>query len=47
MTDAAWADRVLWGDEDSRRLTPQDEMGRLWDIVTMTRSAIRRSPGRG
>ncbi|MEU6370838.1 DUF6573 family protein [Streptomyces sp. NPDC046931] len=38
---------MLWGDEDSRRLTPQDETGRLWDVLTMTRSAIRRSQGGG
>ncbi|GAA3048480.1 DUF6573 family protein [Streptomyces glomeratus] len=45
LTAAAWAHCVLWGDEDSRRQTPQDETGRLWDILTMTRSAIRRSQG--
>ncbi|MGV9249672.1 DUF6573 family protein [Streptomyces sp. NPDC003710] len=45
LTAAAWADCVLWGDEDSRRLTPQDETGRPWDILTMTRFAIRRSQG--
>ncbi|MBL1086869.1 hypothetical protein JK359_33730 [Streptomyces actinomycinicus] len=47
LTAAAWADCVEWSDEDSRRQTPQDETGRLWDVLNMTRFAIRRSRGGG
>ncbi|MFI1177810.1 DUF6573 family protein [Streptomyces melanogenes] len=47
LTAAAWADCVEWSDEDSHRQTPQDETGRLWDVLTMTRFAIRRSRGEG
>jgi hypothetical protein len=36
---------VEWSDEDSRRQTPQDETGRLWDVLNMTCFAIQRSRG--
>jgi hypothetical protein len=45
LTAAAHADCVAWTDEDSRRQTPQDESGRLWDVLFMTAVAARRSPG--
>ncbi|MQY40491.1 hypothetical protein SRB17_85240 [Streptomyces sp. RB17] len=32
---------------DSNRQAPQDETGRLWDVLVMTRFAIRRSRGSG
>ncbi|MER8233112.1 DUF6573 family protein [Streptomyces sp. NPDC094049] len=44
LTAAAWADCVAWTDEDNRQ-TCQDESGRLWDVLRMTRYAIRRSRG--
>ncbi|MFG2667700.1 DUF6573 family protein [Streptomyces sp. NPDC048387] len=44
LTAAAWADCVAWTDEDNRQ-TYQDEEGRLWDVLWMTRYAIRRSDG--
>ncbi|MFJ4879890.1 DUF6573 family protein [Streptomyces sp. NPDC088745] len=44
LTAAAWADCVAWTDEDNRQ-TYQDESGRLWDVLWMTRRAIRRSGG--
>ncbi|MEU6071358.1 DUF6573 family protein [Streptomyces sp. NPDC047082] len=47
LTAAAWADCVEWSDEDSHRQTPQDETGRLWDVLNMTRFAIQRSRGGG
>ncbi|MQY40662.1 hypothetical protein SRB17_86950 [Streptomyces sp. RB17] len=47
LSAAVWADCVEWSEEDSRRQTPQDETGRLWDVLTMTRFAIRRSRGSG
>lgn len=46
LTRAAWEDCVAWSDEDTRRKgVPQDEAGRLWDVLWMTRFAIRRRPG--
>ncbi|MFD6115515.1 DUF6573 family protein [Streptomyces yangpuensis] len=44
LTAAAWADCVAWTDEDTRQ-AHQDESGRLWDVLWMTRHAIRRSNG--
>lgn len=49
LTRAAWDDCVAWDDEDSeRKRWPQDEAGRLWDVLSMTRfymrGAIRRDP---
>jgi hypothetical protein len=45
VTAAAWADCVAWTDTDNRRKgTVQDEQGRLWDVLWMTRYAIRRAP---
>jgi hypothetical protein len=43
FTRAAWDDCVAWTDEDStRKGTLQDEDGRLWDALWMTRAAINR-----
>ncbi|EPH46920.1 DUF6573 family protein [Streptomyces aurantiacus] len=47
LTVSAWADCVEWTDEDSNRQTSQDETGRLWDVLNMTRFAIQRGWGRG
>ncbi|MGY9066919.1 DUF6573 family protein [Streptomyces sp. CAS3] len=47
LTSAAWEDCVAWNDGDSARQVPQNERGRLWDVLTMTRTAIRRSGGNG
>jgi hypothetical protein len=45
VTAAAWADCVAWTDVDNqRKATIQDEQGRLWDVLWMTRCAIRRAP---
>lgn len=43
LTRAAWLDCVTWSDQDSRRKggLPQDETGRLWDVLWMARSAAR------
>ncbi|MCD9904254.1 DUF6573 family protein [Streptomyces cyaneofuscatus] len=41
MTRAAWDDCVAWSDEDSDRQCPQDETGRLWDVLWMTMAPIR------
>ncbi|WUX65396.1 hypothetical protein OG522_40790 (plasmid) [Streptomyces sp. NBC_01431] len=45
LTSAAWEDCVAWNDGDSDRQVPQGERGRLWDVLTMCRAAIRRSGG--
>lgn len=46
ITRAAWNDCVEWTDEDAeRKHWPQDEQGRLWDVLMMARFACRRSAG--
>jgi hypothetical protein len=45
LTSAAWEDCVAWNDGDSDRQVPQDERGRLWDVLFTTRAAIRRTGG--
>ncbi|MGW0825261.1 DUF6573 family protein [Streptomyces sp. NPDC002845] len=47
LTSAVWEGCVAWNEGDSERQMPQDERGRLWDVLTMTRHAIRRSGGGG
>lgn len=44
LTRAAYWDCVAWTPEDDRRKggLPQDEAGRLWDVIWMTRAAINR-----
>ncbi|MGW2890661.1 DUF6573 family protein [Streptomyces griseoruber] len=42
LTSAVWEGCVAWNDGDSERQVPQDERGRLWDVLTMARAAIRR-----
>ena len=42
LTAAVWADCVAW--DDARERAIQDERGRLWDVLWMTRLAIRRAP---
>lgn len=49
LTRAAWEDCVAWSDEDTdRKHWPQDQAGRLWDVLSMTRfyiaGATRRDP---
>jgi hypothetical protein len=38
LTDAAWRDAVAWNDEN---IAPQDEHGRLWDVLSMARWRAR------
>lgn len=46
LTQAAWQDCVAWTDADNQRQnTVQDETGRLWDVLFMSRLAIARSKG--
>lgn len=41
LTAAAWADCVAWDEADTARTgCPQDQAGRLWDVLWMTRSAL-------
>lgn len=42
LTRAAWSDCVEWGEE---REIHQDESGRLWDVLWMTRCQVRGSAG--
>jgi hypothetical protein len=44
MTRAAWASAVEWSDEDTKRQVPQDERGRLWDVVWMCMQTAKRVP---
>ena len=45
VTAAAWADCVAWSDADNQRTGAcQDEQGRLWDVLWMTRCAVRGAP---
>ena len=32
-----WWDCVAWSDKDSERQVPQDQTGRLWDLLTVLR----------
>ncbi|MFG2961412.1 DUF6573 family protein [Streptomyces sp. NPDC048291] len=45
LTSAVWEGCVAWNDGDSERQVPQDERGRLWDVLNMARAAIRRGGG--
>lgn len=45
MTAAAWADVVAWSDMDTRSQTPQDESGRLWDVLWMAHMAALQASG--
>ena len=47
ITAGAWADCVSWSDADSERQTPQDQSGRLWDVLFMGAYAIRANPRGG
>ncbi|MFP7071920.1 hypothetical protein P0966_17975 [Xanthomonas hortorum pv. gardneri] len=40
---AVWADCVAWSQEDTKRKhVPQDEQGRLWDVLFMARNFAAR-----
>lgn len=42
LTRAAWEEFVAWSNEDSvRKGWPQDEAGRLWDVISMARLASK------
>ena len=47
ITEAAWTDCVAWSATDSTAQTPQDESGRLWDVVFMAAHAVRTQTGGG
>mgnify|MGYP006952646302 FL=1 len=42
MTRAAWEDCVAWSEDDNRHQVYQDQSGRLWDVLWMAMTAIRR-----
>ncbi|MGB5670088.1 MAG: DUF6573 family protein [Sedimenticolaceae bacterium] len=41
ITVAAWEDCIAWNESDSERQTPQDQSGRLWDVLFMAAYAAR------
>lgn len=45
LTAAAWSRVVEWSAADSARQVPQDESGRLWDVLWMSYLAARRASG--
>lgn len=46
LTAAAWEDCVTWTAQDrSRHGVPNDETGRLWDVLFMARMGMRMSSG--
>ena len=45
ITSAAWADCVEWSDDDTKRQVPQDEFGRLWDVLWMAKIAVKQGNG--
>jgi hypothetical protein len=42
VTAAVWADCVAW--DQTREVAPQDETGRLWDVLAMAHLAARGQP---
>ena len=47
LTADAWAECVVWADDDSRQQVHQDQSGRLWDVLYMASHAIRTSNNSG
>ena len=47
LTSAAWADCVVWTDDDRQQQVHQDQDGRLWDVLYMASHAIRTSKDSG
>lgn len=46
MTRAAWGDFVAWSEGDTRRKgCPQDEAGRLWDVLWIAKLVAKRASG--
>ena len=43
MTAEAYARFVAWTDKDSDRQVPQDESGRLWDVIYMAALKAKRT----
>ena len=40
-----WSDCIAWSDEDSKRQVPQDEAGRLWDLLNVLRVKAKTCSG--
>jgi hypothetical protein len=46
LTRAAWEDCVAWSEDDTtHKHWPQDEAGRLWDVLMMARFLCKRDAG--
>ena len=46
LTSAVWTDCCEWSDEDTKRQTYQDEIGRLTDVLYMASLAVRSASSR-
>lgn len=44
VTAAVWSDCVAWSEQDPRRQLPQDQHGRLWDLLSMAHWTVRWTP---
>lgn len=44
VTDTVWFNYIEWTQDDNKQQTYQDLDGRLWDVLSMLRFAIRRQP---
>lgn len=44
VTRGAWTDCIEWSEQDHRQIC-QDEISRLWDVLTLAAHAARRSSG--
>ena len=40
-----WESCIVWTDEDSKRQVPQDEAGRLWDLLNVLRVKAKTCSG--
>ncbi|MCE3238259.1 MAG: hypothetical protein K0R24_1240 [Gammaproteobacteria bacterium] len=44
ITEAVWMDYIEWTEEDNIKQIYQNTTGRLWDVLSMLRFAIRSCP---
>lgn len=44
VTDIVWDEYIQWSNKDTEQQTYQDTNGRLWDVLSMLRFAIRKLP---
>jgi len=44
VTETVWHSYIEWSKNDTEQQTYQDQNGRLWDVLSMLRFAIKRLP---